>query len=180
MGILKSAIIAAKSIIKKPQPQSGTFKYVLINGCDAGSVGASLALILAENAVRVFACSSNGSAMEGLEHHPNITAMVMNGISLSTIDSAPENVTTWLSGEPLKMLVNAGMVGLEIPSHYSQEEIDQRYAAHLLTAQKLPIAFQDLLVESHGTVLNFTSPGMLEHEHSISEFAAILFRRSIC
>lgn len=74
--------------------------------------------------------------MERLEHHPNITAMVMNGISLSNIDTAPENVTTWLNGESLKMLVNAGMVGLELPSYYSQEEIDQRYKAHLLTARR--------------------------------------------
>ena len=179
MGFSKSISIIAKSIMRQNPRQWGTFKCVLINGCDEGSVGASLALILAESSVRVFACSTSLSAMSRLREHRNVIAIVMNPASPSEIDSTSQMVKTLLNGETLNLLVNAGNVGLEGPSGSTAEDKIQGYNTHLFTARRLSLALKDLVATSQGAIINLTSAEMLEHERTISKLAAMFLQRWI-
>ena len=76
----------------------------MIRGCDAGSVGASLAMALARNPVRVFATSTTLTAMSGLVNYPNITAMAMDTTSLSEHNTTTDILKTLLNGETLNVL----------------------------------------------------------------------------
>ena len=84
-------------------------------------------------------------------------------------------VKTLLNGETLNALVNAGDVGLEPPSGSTPEQTVQGYNTHLFASRTLSLALEDLLIASHGAIINLTSVEMREHERSISKLAVILY-----
>ena len=76
-------------------------KSVVINGCHAGGIGASITATLAENAVHVIALSSNHTTLAEIKKYTNVTAIIFDPISPTEYNTSQDLVKTLLNGETL-------------------------------------------------------------------------------
>ena len=170
---------ALKSFFKSKSRARGTFKTVVVNGCHAGGIGASITKMLAENAVHVIVLSNDHAALSAFEKNPNVTAIIYAPNSPSEFKAIYDQVKLVLDGETLSAIMNAGNAGVEPPQGSAYRDIVEEFDVHISTAHNISRAFEDLMVASHGAIINFTSAEMLEYEQSTSKLAVNLLCRLI-
>ena len=170
---------ALKNLFKSKSRARGTFKTVVVNGCHTGGIGASITQILADNAVHVIVLSNDHAALSTFEKNPNITAIIYAPNSPSEFGTIHDLVKLKLNGETLDAVINAGDIGIEPVSGSPTRDTIERYDIHLSATRRLSLALEDLLIMSHGAIINLTSFEMLEYERSISKLTAIILCHSI-
>lgn len=140
-----------------------TSKSILVTGCSANGIGAALALVLAQKGHHVFATARNVDkvpvALKGLE---NVTVLPIDVTDTASIKAATQIVTA--SGHGLDVLVNNAGVGYVLPVLDVDIDAAQRlFDVNLWGPLRMIQAFTDLLVASHGRVVNISSSASVVH-----------------
>lgn len=149
-----------------------TSKSILVTGCSANGIGAALALVLAQKGHHVFATARNVDkvpvALKGLE---NVTVLPIDVTDTASIKAATQIVTA--SGHGLDVLVNNAGVGYVLPVLDVDIDAAQRlFDVNLWGPLRMIQAFTDLLVASHGRVVNISSSASVVHSPWVSTYAA--------
>lgn len=130
-------------------------KSILITGCSAGGIGAAMALLLASKGHHVFATARNINKIpEKVAKHSNVTVLSLDVTSMPSVTEAAKAVSE--SGRGLDVLVNNAAFGYTTP--VLDIDIDEAKRVHdtnLWGSVRTIQAFKDLLIASHGRIVNF-------------------------
>lgn len=134
-----------------------TSKSILVTGCSAEGIGAALALVLAQKGHHVFATARNVDkvpvALKGLE---NVTVLPIDVTDATSIKAAAQVLTE--SGRGLDVLINNAGVGYVLPILDVDINAAQRlFDVNLWGPLRMIQTFTDLLVASHGRIVNVSS-----------------------
>lgn len=134
-------------------------KSVLVTGCSAGGIGAAIALLLARNGHHVFATARNTSKLpEDLTTLSNVTVLSLDVTSMPSVIAAAKAVSE--SGRGLDVLVNNAGLGYVTPIlDMDIERAQKLYDTNLWGSVRMIQAFKDLLIASHGRIVNIISCG---------------------
>lgn len=136
-------------------------KSILVTGCSAGGIGDALALALARQGHHVFATARNPSKVpEALSSLSTVTVLKLDVLSAESVTEAAKAVTE--SGQGLDVLVNNAGCGyaqpiIDIDVAKAQRLFDTNLWGPIRTIQ----AFADLLIASHGRIVNVSSVGAI-------------------
>ncbi|KAK3196738.1 hypothetical protein K4F52_000082 [Lecanicillium sp. MT-2017a] len=135
-------------------------KAVLITGCSADGVGATLAYTLAEQGHHVYATARNTAKIPpAVRELDNVTTLQLDVASAASITAASKAVRE--AGRGLDVLVNnageevtAPLLDLAIGEGSASRDV---FEVNVWGPLRLVQTFADLLVESRGRVVNMTS-----------------------
>lgn len=136
-------------------------RSILVTGCSAGGIGEALATALAKRGHHVFATARNPSKVpETLSSLSNVTVLKLDVLSSDSVAEAAKSVAD--SGQGLHVLVNNAGCGYAQPIL----DIDIAKAQHLFDTNlwgplRMIQAFADLLIASHGRIVNVSSVGAI-------------------
>ncbi|KAH7311248.1 oxidoreductase, partial [Stachybotrys elegans] len=147
-------------------------KSILVTGCSADGIGASIAIILAQRGHHVFATARNTAKIpNALRNLSNVTVLSLDVADPASVAAAAAAVTD--SGHGLDVLVNNA--GIE----YVQPVLDMDIAvAHRLMDTNLwgPVrtiqAFSNLLIAKRGRIVNISSSASVVNSPWVSAYAA--------
>jgi NAD(P)-dependent dehydrogenase (short-subunit alcohol dehydrogenase family) len=136
-----------------------SLKSVLVTGCSAGGIGAAIALLLARKGHRIFATARNTSKIsEELTTLSNVTVLSLDVTSMPSVTAAAKAVSE--SGHGLDILVNnAGFVYVTPILDMDIERAKELHDTNLWGGVRTIQAFKDLLIASHGRIVNIISCG---------------------
>jgi NAD(P)-dependent dehydrogenase (short-subunit alcohol dehydrogenase family) len=136
-----------------------SLKSVLVTGCSAGGIGAAIALLLARKGHHVFATARNTSKLpEELTALSNVTVLSLDVTSMPSVTAAAKAVSE--SGRGLDVLVNNAGLGYVTPVlDMDIERAQKLYDTNLWGSVRTIQAFKDLLIASHGRIVNIISCG---------------------
>jgi NAD(P)-dependent dehydrogenase (short-subunit alcohol dehydrogenase family) len=132
-------------------------KSILITGCSSEGIGAAMALVLARRGHHVFATARDTTKVpDALSSLANVTVLPLDVVDTASVAAAARAVAD--SGLGLHVLVNNAGGGyvrpvLDIDIAAAQRLHDINLWGPLRTVQ----AFADLLIASHGRVVNVSS-----------------------
>ncbi|KAK1249003.1 hypothetical protein MKX08_007223 [Trichoderma sp. CBMAI-0020] len=137
-------------------PSTRSPKSVLITGCSAGGLGASLALAFQKHGYVVFATARSPekipSTLTGL---PNVHVLSLDVTSDESVYAAAKSVKATLAGKGLDVLFNNSGIG------YSSSLLDldierakRLYEVNLWGVIRTTQAFADLVIEAKGAIVN--------------------------
>lgn len=149
-----------------------TSKSILVTGCSANGIGAALALVLAQKGHHIFATARNVDKVPvALKDLENVTVLPIDVTDTTSIKAATQIVTA--SGHGLDVLVNNAGVGYVLPVLDVDIDAAQRlFDVNLWGPLRMIQAFTDLLVASHGRVVNISSSASIVHSPWVSTYAA--------
>lgn len=136
-----------------------SLKSILVTGCSAGGIGAAIALLLARKGHHVFATARNTSKLsEELTTLSNVTVLSLDVTSMSSVMAAAKAVSE--SGRGLDVLVNNAGLGYITPIlDMDIEQAQKLYDTNLWGSVRMIQACKDLLIASHGRIVNIISCG---------------------
>lgn len=144
-------------------------KSILVTGCSAGGIGEALAFALAKRGHHVFATARNPAKVpDTLSSLSTVTVLRLDVLSAVSVAEAVKAVTE--SGRGLDILVNNAGCGYAQPLL----DIDIAKAQHLFDTNlwgpiRMIQAFADLLIASHGRIINVSSVGAIVNTPWICE-----------
>jgi 1-acylglycerone phosphate reductase len=135
-----------------------TQKSVLITGCSAGSIGASLASSFANRGFLVFATARNTSKIPpSLSSLSNVEILTLDTTSQDSIVAAVDAVSK-KTGGTLDYLINNAGSGLVSPFlDTNLDEARKLFDVNFWGVLYCIQAFKHLLVKSKGTIVNIAS-----------------------
>ncbi|EED12541.1 oxidoreductase, short-chain dehydrogenase/reductase family [Talaromyces stipitatus ATCC 10500] len=136
-------------------------KSILVTGCSGGGIGSAIALLLARKGHHVFATARNTSKIpEELTSLSNVTVLSLDVTSMPSVKEAAKAVSE--SGHGLDVLVNNAGIGYVTPIlDMDIEEAKRVHDTNLWGSIRMIQAFKDLLIASHGRIVNIISIGAL-------------------
>jgi NAD(P)-dependent dehydrogenase (short-subunit alcohol dehydrogenase family) len=136
-----------------------SLKSILVTGCSAGGIGAAIALLLARKGHHVFATARNTSKIpEELTTLSNVTVLSLDVTSMPSVTAAAKTVRE--SGHGLDVLVNNAGLGYVTPIlDMDIERAQKLHDTNLWGSVRTIQAFKDLLIASHGRIVNIISCG---------------------
>lgn len=152
-----------------------TSKTILITGCSADGIGAAIALLLARRGHHVFATARNPAKVpQALSRLDNVTIQTLDVTDPTSIEAAARAVGD--AGRGLDVLVNNAGVEyvrpvLDIDVAEAQRLFDTNFWGPLRMIQ----AFSDLLVASHGRVVNISSSAAVVNPPWMCMFTTSVF-----
>lgn len=134
-------------------------KSILITGCSAGGIGAAIAVALARSGHCVFATARNTSKIPSeLKELSNVTTMPLDVSSDLSVQEAVKVVRA--SGKGLDVLVNNAGGGYASPIlDMDIEKGKELYDTNVWGCIRTIKAFSDLLIATHGRIVNLGSIG---------------------
>ncbi|KAI3327509.1 dehydrogenase with different specificitie [Ustulina deusta] len=147
-------------------------KTVLVTGCSAGGIGAAVALALAQRGHHVFATARTVSKIPpGLSELANVTSLHLDVTSSESVAQAAQAVAA--SGRGLDILLNNAGAGyampvLDIDISKAQRLYDVNVWGPIRTVQ----GFANLLIASHGRIVNISTVGAVINTPWISTYAS--------
>ncbi len=151
-----------------PSAETILKQSVLITGCSAGGIGASLADVFLQKGYIVFATARTIHKIpSSVSDHPNAHVVQIDVTSPKSITAAAKSVKETLAGRGLDILVNNSGLGtccpgLDVDIDEAKDIFEVNFWGVLRTTQ----AFADLLVLAQGTIVNVSSiAGEMEDPH---------------
>ncbi|KAK8052323.1 NAD(P)-binding protein [Apiospora rasikravindrae] len=148
-------------------------KTILVTGCSAGGIGATIALALARRSHHVFATARTVSKIpEELSSLSNVTVLALDTTSAESVAAVATAVET--SDHPqLDVLVNNAGVGYTIPVL----DVDIDTARHVFDVNVFGVVrmvqgFSDLLIRSKGRIVNMSTSGTVVNTPWIAAYTA--------
>jgi 1-acylglycerone phosphate reductase len=137
-----------------------TRKTCLITGCSEGGAGAGLAKVFHGHGYHVFVTARTTSKVPQAFHTAsNATVLALDVASTESINAAVTTVRN-LTGGKLDILINNAGRGLNMPAlDVSIEEAKRLFDANFFGVLQTIQAFQHMLVNARGVVVNNTSMG---------------------
>ena len=135
-------------------------KSILITGCSAGGIGASLALALAQKKDHhIFATARNISKIPKTLHGcSNVTVLALDVSSSSSVTEVAKIVRE--SGHGLDILINNAGLPFSMPLLDADIQDAQRvYDVNIWGVVRMIQAFADLIIERKGRIVNVGSVG---------------------
>jgi NAD(P)-dependent dehydrogenase (short-subunit alcohol dehydrogenase family) len=140
-------------------------KSILITGCSAGGIGASLALSLSQRKENhhIFATVRNTSKIpKELHNRPNVTILALDVASSSSVTEAAKLVRA--SGHGLDVLINNAGLPFSMPLlDVNLEDAQKVYDVNLWGVVRMIQAFADMIIERKGRIVNVGSIGGMVH-----------------
>jgi NAD(P)-dependent dehydrogenase (short-subunit alcohol dehydrogenase family) len=138
-------------------------KTVLITGCSSRGIGAAVALALANRNNHVFATARSISKIpESLTSLQNVTVLSLDVTSESSVASAVKTVES--HGRGLDVLINNAAIGYTMPLlDIDLNHAHQVYETNVWGVLRVIQGFKDLLIKSHGKIVNVSSVGGAVH-----------------
>ncbi|KAK8033809.1 oxidoreductase [Apiospora marii] len=136
-----------------------TAKTILVTGCSAGGIGATMALALARRAHHVFATARTVSKIPAeLSSLSNVTVLTLDTTSADSIAAAAAAVEA--SGRGLDVLVNNAGVEYTIPVLDVDIDTARRlFDVNVFGVVRTVQGFADLLIRSKGRIVNMSTNG---------------------
>ncbi|XXH01663.1 hypothetical protein Hte_008023 [Hypoxylon texense] len=147
-------------------------KSILVTGCSANGIGAAIALELARHGHHVFATARNTAKIpEALSSLGNVTVLSLDVADTASVTAAAHTVAD--AGRGLDVLVNNAGIEyvqpvLDVDIAAGQRLFDINLWGPLRTIQ----AFADLLIASHGHIVNVSSSASIINSPWVSTYAA--------
>lgn len=137
-----------------------TRKTCLITGCSKGGVGAALAEVFHDHGYHVFVTARTTSKVPQAFHTAsNVTVLALDVTSTQSINAAVATVRD-LTGGRLNILINNAGRGLNMPAlDVSIVEAKKLFDANFFGVLQTMQAFQHMLVNARGVIVNNTSMG---------------------
>lgn len=134
-------------------------KSVLITGCSAGGIGASLALAFQKRNYLVFATARNTTKIPvSLTSLPNVVPLQLDVVSPASIAVAVKAVKAQVGDRGLDVLVNNSGLGMTAPALDSDiEQGKALFDVNFWGVLRVTQAFADLLIKAKGVLVNISS-----------------------
>ncbi|KAK7957789.1 oxidoreductase [Apiospora saccharicola] len=148
-------------------------KTILVTGCSAGGLGATMALALARRAHHVFATARTVSKIPAeLSALSNVTVLALDTTSAESVAAAAAEVEA-ASGRGLDVLVNNAGVGYTIPVL----DVDIVTARHLFDVNVFGVVrtvqgFAELLIRNKGRIVNMSTNGTVVNTPWMASYTA--------
>jgi 1-acylglycerone phosphate reductase len=134
-------------------------KAALVTGCSEGGIGHAMALAFANAGYHTFATARSVSKMGSLSSASNMTLLPLDVTSLTSVKDAVQAVKA--SGHTLEVIVNNAGVAPVMPVLDTDFEdggmAKNVFETNVWGGARLVQAFQHMIVESRGTIVNVTS-----------------------
>jgi 1-acylglycerone phosphate reductase len=132
---------------------------VLITGCSAGGIGASLAAVFQKRNYLVFATARNTTKLpSSLLSLPNVVSLELDVTSPTSIAAAVVAVKEKLGDKGLDVLVNNSGMGITAPGLDTDiEQAKALFEVNFWAVLRMMQAFADMLVKAKGAVVNISS-----------------------
>ena len=138
-------------------------KSVLITGCSAGGIGASLCFTFQKHGWLVFATARNTAKIpKDLTSLPNVEVVQLDVVDPKSITAAVGAVQKLLAernnGSGLDMVINNSGVGLPGPMlHADIDKTKAMFDTNFFGVVRVTQAFMGLLIQAKGTLVNISS-----------------------
>lgn len=145
-------------------------KSILVTGCSANGIGAAIALELARHGHHVFATARNTAKIpEALSSLGNVTVLSLDVADTASVAAAAHTVAD--AGRGLDVLVNNAGIEyvqpvLDVDITAGRRLFDINLWGPLRTIQ----AFADLLIASHGRIVNVSSSASVINSPWVCKF----------
>lgn len=138
-------------------------KTVLITGCSAGGIGASLAHSLAKRDHHVFVTARNVSKIaDDLSSLPNVTTLALDITSKESIAEAADAVKK--SGRGLDILINNAGGGYAMPIlDIDVDKAKDLYELNVWAQIRMIQGFADQIIERRGRIVNISTCAVPMH-----------------
>lgn len=147
-------------------------KTVLITGCSAGGIGASLAHSLAKRDHHVFVTARNVSKIaDDLSSLPNVTTLALDITSKESIAEAADAVKK--SGRGLDILINNAGGGYAMPIlDIDVDKAKDLYELNVWAQIRMIQGFADEIIERRGRIVNISTCAVPMHTPWISTYVS--------
>lgn len=147
-------------------------KTVLITGCSAGGIGASLAHSLAKRDHHVFVTARNVSKIaDDLSSLPNVTTLALDITSKESIAEAADAVKK--SGRGLDILINNAGGGYAMPIlDIDVDKAKDLYELNVWAQIRMIQGFADQIIERRGRIVNISTCAVPMHTPWISTYVS--------
>ncbi|PSR77300.1 hypothetical protein BD289DRAFT_445556 [Coniella lustricola] len=137
-------------------------KFALITGCSHGGIGHALASeFQRHHDIHVFATARSLSKMEQLAHFPNVTLLVLDVTSPTSIDAAVAAVARQTGGRLDFLVNNAGLQCVMPVLDLDIESARCMYEVNFWGVFAVTRAFAPLVIAAQGTIANLSSVGTM-------------------
>jgi NAD(P)-dependent dehydrogenase (short-subunit alcohol dehydrogenase family) len=147
-------------------------KSILITGCSAEGIGASIALALAQRSHRVFATARDPTKIpDALRNLPNVTILSLDVTDGASVTAAATAVVA--SGHGLDVLVNnAGVEYVQPVLDMDIDVAERLMKTNLWGPVRMIQAFANPLIASRGRIVNISSSASVINSPWVSAYAA--------
>ena len=132
-------------------------KSVLITGCSAGGIGASLCNEFEKRGFHVFAAARTVSKIGDVESWPNVTPLTLDVTSTSSIAAAVDVVRQKTDGQLDYLVNNAGSQYISTILDVDIEAAKAMYDVNVWGCVAMIQAFAPFVITVKGTIINIAS-----------------------